>query len=107
MVRLLFQEAPASSGHGMSHWTDDWHQHTCPQCLSRWTCGAAACDPSWKRFCPHGELCHVDANGDWKVTPISIRKGRGVGPLFDPRGHVVVSPNQKGDQSESSKITLN
>ena len=81
------------------HWTDHWHPHSCPQCFCVWTCGRKKCNPKDWRFCPAGELCHVDSSGRWKATPLAIRKGRGVGELFDPKGIVVVSPFQKGDQS--------
>lgn len=82
------------------HWTDTWHEHTCPQCFRAWTCGRVKCDPKYKRFCPYGELCHVNADGSWKVMPETIRKGRGVGPLFDPKDIPVVSPFKKGDQGK-------
>lgn len=86
------------------HWTDHWHKHVCPQCHETWTCGASGCRLGWKRFCPHGELCHVDSHGIWKVVPQSIRKGSGVGILFDPRGITVVSRYQKGDQSKVAAV---
>jgi hypothetical protein len=80
------------------HWTDWWHQHTCPQCFCIWTCGKVGCYPKDKRFCPYGELCHLAANGDWKATPETIRKGRGIGPLFKTRGVPMVSRYKEGDQ---------
>lgn len=81
------------------HWSDYFHEHECPQCLCTWACGAVNCDPKYRRFCPHGELCHVAPDGSWKVAPKTIRKGRGVGALFSTRGITVVSPYQKGDQA--------
>jgi hypothetical protein len=75
-----------------------WHEHMCPQCFRTWECGADGCNPEWDRFCPYGELCHVRSDGVWQVSPATIRKGRGVGPLFDTRGVPVVSPYQKGHQ---------
>jgi hypothetical protein len=76
----------------------NWHGHICPQCFNRWICGRGGCDPSDKRFCPFGELCHVGPDGQWKVIPETIRKGLGVGRLFETRGIQVVSPYAKGDQ---------
>jgi hypothetical protein len=80
-----------------------WHRHSCPQCLATWECGAADCNPGWERFCPDGELCHVDETGAWKIQPKTIRQSRGVGSLFDPRGVPTVSRYQKGDQSSEIK----
>jgi hypothetical protein len=68
------------------HWTDHFHEHTCPQCFQKWTCGKKPCVPGTERFCPFGSLCHVAGDGTWKVTPKLIRKNRGVGALFDTRG---------------------
>jgi hypothetical protein len=79
-----------------------WHFHKCPQCFREWECGKAGCDPSHKRFCPFGELCHVGQDGAWKVTPETMRKGRGAGRLFETRGITVVSPYKEGDQGQSS-----
>lgn len=75
-----------------------WHEHQCPQCFRTWICGAADCDPAHQRFCPFGELCHVGPDGEWLVLPATIRKGKGVGPLFDPREITIVSPYKKGHQ---------
>lgn len=81
-----------------------WHEHQCPQCFRTWECGRSSCDPAWKRFCPYGELCHVGGDGSWNVFPETIRKGRGIGTLFETRGIPVVGANEEGDQGAKAPL---
>lgn len=71
-----------------THWSDVFHEHTCPQCFRKWECGRVKCKGAPERFCPYGPLCHVGVDGEWTVTPKYIRKlaDRGIGSLFDRRG---------------------
>lgn len=74
-----------------------WHRHACPQCFREWDCGGVKCVRMKGRFCPYGELCHVRGDGVWRVSPRLIRKGRGVGELFETRGVETESPSAMKD----------